>query len=282
MTPTTRPVWSFAFNPPPSAASGCLTSGPGSARIKSGGCWQSPDKFKAIRLLGRQPIAAADVADVATIFQAAFVLDDRREHAFAELRSELFDDEMIAYKDRLTGRRLESFGKDETRARQALLEIVDRATEVINARLDLHRQRADLDAALAADRVSFDDSPEGDRLRRYELSANRVMLRNLDEFFKVRRETEDSEPAAEAERGTVNAEQGAVAKPAPGRDPATFTDAEWARSTPARPTRSSMVCLTTTNRPNTRKQPVRTNRPKATTLPIATTRPIATIRSTTS
>ncbi len=29
-------------------------------RLEEGGCWQSPDKFKAIHLLGRQPIAAAD------------------------------------------------------------------------------------------------------------------------------------------------------------------------------------------------------------------------------
>ena len=32
---------------------------------------------------------------------------------------------------------------------------------------------------------------------------------------------------------TANAEQGAVAKPAPGRDPATFTDAEWAALDPS-------------------------------------------------
>jgi hypothetical protein len=37
--------------------------------------WQSPDKLKAIRLLGRQPLDAADCEVVATIFQASHVLD---------------------------------------------------------------------------------------------------------------------------------------------------------------------------------------------------------------
>jgi hypothetical protein len=37
--------------------------------------WQSPDKLKAIRLLGRQPLDAADSEVVALIFQACHVLD---------------------------------------------------------------------------------------------------------------------------------------------------------------------------------------------------------------
>jgi hypothetical protein len=42
--------------------------------------WQSPDKLKAIRLLGRQPLDAADSEVVATIFQASHVLDPQPRH----------------------------------------------------------------------------------------------------------------------------------------------------------------------------------------------------------
>jgi hypothetical protein len=42
--------------------------------------WQSPDKLKAIRLLGRQPLDAADCEVVATLFQACHVLDPQVRH----------------------------------------------------------------------------------------------------------------------------------------------------------------------------------------------------------
>src|SRR5947207_2631343 len=50
--------------------------------------WQSPDKLKAIRLLGRQPLDAADSDVVALIFQATHVLDPQPRHAAGAARSE--------------------------------------------------------------------------------------------------------------------------------------------------------------------------------------------------
>ena len=63
------------------------------ARLEAGECWQSPEKLKAIRLLGRQPLDAADVREVTEIFLACNVLDPRYNHAFHELRCELDEDE---------------------------------------------------------------------------------------------------------------------------------------------------------------------------------------------
>ena len=50
---------------------------------------------------------------------------------------------------------------------------------------------------------------EGERLRRYEASSSRTMLRSISEFLKVRRATEDGdfEPSLEA-AATVEAENG--------------------------------------------------------------------------
>ena len=50
--------------------------------------WQSPDKLKAIRLLGRQPLDAADSEVVALIFQACHVLDPQTRHASGVERTE--------------------------------------------------------------------------------------------------------------------------------------------------------------------------------------------------
>jgi hypothetical protein len=50
------------------------------ALLDQGLTWQSPDKLKAIRLLGHQPLDAADSEIVATIFQACHVLDPQTGH----------------------------------------------------------------------------------------------------------------------------------------------------------------------------------------------------------
>jgi hypothetical protein len=49
------------------------------ALLDRGACWQSHDKLKAIRLLGHQPLDAADSDLVATIFLACDVLDPQAE-----------------------------------------------------------------------------------------------------------------------------------------------------------------------------------------------------------
>jgi hypothetical protein len=62
--------------------------------------------------------------------------------------------------------------KDAAAARQALLEIADLATEQLQAKMDMLCRIAELDAASAADRASWDDTPEGERLRRYEVTCS--------------------------------------------------------------------------------------------------------------
>ena len=52
---------------------------------------------------------------------------------------------------------------------------------------EARRQRAELHAALAADVLAFDDSPEGERLRRYELANGRALARSLELLQKHRR-----------------------------------------------------------------------------------------------
>src|SRR5262249_9593284 len=58
------------------------------ALLDRGLSWQSPDKLRAIRLLGRQPLDAADSELVATIFQASHVLDPQTHHQAGGARDE--------------------------------------------------------------------------------------------------------------------------------------------------------------------------------------------------
>src|SRR5262245_60150540 len=92
--------------------------------------WQSPDKLEAIRLLGKQPLDAADDHEVATIFLASWALDPERgqREAFGEVVYELFGVEVGLFKRRLAGRQVEGrLPGDEASARDVLRALVWRA-----------------------------------------------------------------------------------------------------------------------------------------------------------
>jgi hypothetical protein len=68
-----------------------------------------------------------------------------------------------------------------------LLDIVNRATEHVQQRADELGELAELNAPFTADRLSWDDTAEGERLRRYEVTCERAWSRAFDLFMKIRR-----------------------------------------------------------------------------------------------
>jgi len=164
------------------------------ARLEAGECWQSPEKLKAIRLLGRQPLDAADVREVTEIFLACNVLDPRYNHAFHELRCELDEDEFKQYDKRLRGRNLDAMRPAEpAAARATLLGLVDRAVERLSALAEAHRIRDDMTAARRRELLAFDDSPQGERLRRHAMTSDRGLHRALAAMLKLRKDRETPE-----------------------------------------------------------------------------------------
>ena len=90
--------------------------------------WLSPDKLKAIRLLGMQPIDAVDDLDVARIFLACFVIRGSTGEPFLEIIHELYTREEVIFRSQLAARKLTMFmPKDAAEAREVLEEIVARA-----------------------------------------------------------------------------------------------------------------------------------------------------------
>ncbi len=82
-----------------------------------------------------------------------------------------------------------------------LRRLVDRQTSRLLLILTRHKEIAEADAAEAADRLAFDPSPEGDKLRRYVQSAARLVNQTLATFIKVRTslatdETDETDPGA--------------------------------------------------------------------------------------
>jgi hypothetical protein len=156
--------------------------------LEEGQNWQSPDKLKAVRLLGRQPLEAADDRDVLLVFVACQTMEGRPDKFIPEIWHELQEYEKEPYGHRLAGRGIEGLRpKDAAAAREILLGIIDRATAQITVKADAHHRRAEVDDALAADCLSFDDSPVGERLRQYELASGRGIARSLESLHKHRR-----------------------------------------------------------------------------------------------
>jgi hypothetical protein len=154
--------------------------------------WLAADQLKAIRLLGHKPSDVLDNIDVARLYLASHVLLDQGGEPFADVINELLPAEVSRYRQTLQLRRYEDLApKDAVAARQALLEIVELATEQLQKNMEVLSQIAELDAASAADCASWDDSVEGERLRRYELTCSRTWLRMFDLLLKARRAGEE-------------------------------------------------------------------------------------------
>jgi hypothetical protein len=96
--------------------------------------------------------------------------------------------ERRSYTQRLARRIIEQFTpKDAKAACAAVFEIIEQPTVNVTVKADAHRQGAEFNATLAAGRLLSDDSPEGERLRQYELTSGQGVTRSQDNLHKQHR-----------------------------------------------------------------------------------------------
>ena len=162
------------------------------ARLKAvldeGQAWVPSDKLKATRLLGKQPFDVIDERDVALVYMASFVLKPDRESWWWEIAMELSKKDTMRFRKCAAVRELDSLQPENaSKAREVLLGIIERATARVTVKADAHRERALAMAALVPDILAFDDSKEGEYLRRQELATGRGIARSLDTLYKHRR-----------------------------------------------------------------------------------------------
>ncbi len=158
------------------------------AILDRGQAWLSADKLKAVRLLGKQPFDAIDDRDVAMVFLASFELRKDKGAWYWEIAMEMAEIDIKRFRNSGAVRELDSLKpEDAAKARKALLDIIERATERLKPKANALRERARMKAALAADCLAFDDSREGEYLRRSELASGRIVSRSLDDLRKHRR-----------------------------------------------------------------------------------------------
>jgi hypothetical protein len=160
--------------------------------------WQSPDRFRAIRLLKHQPADAREDRDVAAVFYASARLEPWRRKPFRELRSDYSPRELTELRDEVADRfpELEKL-KEPDECRAVLFEISDRNIERLEEILAAHEENADAQAKRVVAREGFDTSPRAKQLNDFEIRYTNVLYRGMKVYKEIKGRTEDGGRRAE-------------------------------------------------------------------------------------
>jgi hypothetical protein len=157
-------------------------------RLEPGCFWQAPDRLKAIRLVGRQPMDAAADPGIAQIFAACHAIHPDGRKPFDDLQSDTVTAGThmeVVYRIKQRWPDLFKPGQAEE-ARQFLLELVDEEVARITASLAEHEADPEAASASLRDRLGFDLSPDGAAMRAYELRCTNALIRGMQTYQKMR------------------------------------------------------------------------------------------------
>jgi hypothetical protein len=190
--------------------------------------WHYPEKFAAIRLLGKRPQDVMEDFAIARIFLACSALHPEPWDLWDEChQARLGCDGKPVYRLRVEGL------KTMTPNRAYALELLNRVAKEEIARLTaMARQHLDrqweADIAGAEVRASFDDTPSGERFRRYEGSCERSYHKAVADLLKVRKERASSpDPEPDLERNEPMAEPAVEAEVAASAPVEPVSESAW-------------------------------------------------------
>jgi hypothetical protein len=175
------------------------------SQLEAGQAWVAQDTFRAVRLLGCNPLDSLSEKRVAQLFiaSASFAQSDR--DPFASLLCELNEREYAVFVQRVEARWAGMRYEGQEEGQRGLLSIIDERIEDLMARAAVHEQNAERDTMRLADCVSFDGSREGELLRRYQMASQRALSRALGDLIKLKRADRQQTPAGKGRtRRTVD------------------------------------------------------------------------------
>ncbi len=153
--------------------------------------FSSAEKFRAVRLMGKQPVSALSDLDITELFIACHVMAPQHKNAFQELRCEIDEEKFNRCKAEMNKRNLEAITPpDAAAARAVLLTLVDNAIDRLRTLEARRQQVASTLGGLQPDILTFDESREGGGLRRHQDICGRSMHRNLEAVNKLHRNQE--------------------------------------------------------------------------------------------
>ena len=164
-------------------------------RIEEGLGFQPPDRLKLLRMVGKQPLDVTEDRVIAQVYVASFAVHPfGRKNAYQDLQSDTNRREHKLLLKRIRSRwPLVMDASDTATAKQFLLDLIDRNIAGLEAKLAVHRERADLYAKRTAHKIVYENSREGESLRRLQMAWDRRYHRSKNGFWKHRRETEGDE-----------------------------------------------------------------------------------------
>jgi hypothetical protein len=155
-------------------------------RLCSGpGFWVPPEKFKAVRLLRREPIDMLEDRRVADVFAAAHALY-RVGKPFDNLISDMSQGALDTFEARVNKLYRDLVRPNEPkRARQILIDLVDENIREIEGILAEHVENRQDKARRDKDYNGFDPSREGEAIRRHWLRCRNSMDRGMKTYEKL-------------------------------------------------------------------------------------------------
>ncbi len=212
------------------------------AILEDGFAWQPPDRFKAVRMLGRQPLHAAEDDEILAIYLASHAIEPpppvpesstkpgssssspsssagpAGRSPFEDILIELRPIECQRFAERVKERMDRMPGPiDAETGRAYLRELVTEQETRLEELLTAHRQR---EAAGEKARGNFEDSDLGERIRRYQATGNRTLLRIIDMLQKRHREADRAASGGSGKRRGASGK----ARSADGSGPARVAD----------------------------------------------------------
>jgi hypothetical protein len=167
--------------------------------------FQSIDRFKSTRLLGRQPMDIADDRDIAVIFLAGDGVDPAGKTAFDDLLSDLRDEQVKRLRRRLVKRWPDLFQLENAAAsKQEFVELIDEQIERLQAMVEEFKTNADAAALASVAESKLDQTPEAYRLLNYVVKARRELrfgLAAFEKYDKGRKNGDGSSPRRTQEEG---------------------------------------------------------------------------------
>ena len=160
-------------------------------KSKLGSRWQSSDRFRAIRLLGAQPLDAKEQRHIAEIFLASHALGrkGRNTNPFQDLKDEMLHAENDTMEEEAYKEWPDIVRKNQKAEGRALLtRLVEANIERLAAKIEAFKPKTDALGKKIFEGLSFDDSALGKRLTKNVQKLSNSLDRRLS---KIRKECRD-------------------------------------------------------------------------------------------
>ena len=153
------------------------------------GFWLPPDRFRAIRMLGRQPVEAMEHRGVAMIYVASHGVMRLGETDFDDLHGDLTKVAQDRLVVRVKARFKDLFvASTQAECRKLLVDLADQHIKRLNSKAARLLKKAEAKAEQTVDEMGNDRSPRGERMLALEMRCLNTIKRLMAPYKKEAKE----------------------------------------------------------------------------------------------